>query len=98
MYPVANVEDMLNRFWLEFYTHTTPLHEQDVTTLSIFDLSLPDLNSGFLLDWLQYKDSSLPYYLPIVGFIPFPRVLMLCEIQTLIQVLNSVCSAYFVWQ
>ena len=34
------------------------------------------------------EEPSLPYYLPIaggriIGFIPFPRVLVLCEIQSL---------------
>ena len=40
-----------------------------------------------LLDWLPYQEPSLSYYLPIAGrrttgFIPFPGVLVLCEIQT----------------
>ena len=35
----------------------------------------------------RLKEPSLPYYLPIaggriIGFIPFPRVLVLCEMQS----------------
>ena len=54
------------------------------------------MNSEFflLLDYLPHQgqtgfteEPSLPYYLPIaggriIGFIPFPRVLVLCEMQS----------------
>ena len=37
----------------------------------------------------QSEEPSLPYYLPIaggriIGFIPFPRVLVLCEMQSVL--------------
>ena len=48
-----------------------------------------DFRVFFLLDWLlnRGKRDSLSYYLPIaegriIGFIPFPRVLVLCEMQS----------------
>ena len=60
-------------------------------TRSIFMRSLIGLNSEFsfsLTSWYtKVEESSLPYYLPIaglriIGFIPFPRVLTLWEMQT----------------
>ena len=59
-------------------------------TRSIFKRSLTGLNSEFsfsLTSCLTKADPSLPYYLPIAGgrifgFIPFPRVLVLCEMQS----------------
>ena len=57
-------------------------------TRSIFKRSLTGLNSVFrLLDYTKTKALSLPDYLLIAGgriirFIPFPRVLVLCEMQT----------------
>ena len=30
-------------------------------------------------DRILIKDSSLPYYFPIAGFIPFSRIIVLCE-------------------
>ena len=48
-----------------------------------------DFRVFLLLDWLPSQGwrTSLPYYLPIaggriIGFIPFPRVLVLCEMQS----------------
>ena len=52
--------------------------------------SLTVLNSEFSFSYTscltKAEEHSLPYYLPIaggrvIGFIPFPRVLVLCEIQ-----------------
>ena len=51
---------------------------------------LTGLNSEFFFSWTscltRTEEHSLPYYLPIaggriIGFIPFPRVLVLCEMQ-----------------
>ena len=49
----------------------------------VFKWSLTGLNSEFT----RAEELSLPYYLPIagrriIGFIPFPRVLVLCEMQS----------------
>ena len=60
-------------------------------TRSIFKWSLTGLNSEFSFSktssLTKAKEPSLPYYLPIaggriIGFIPFPRVLVLCEMQS----------------
>ena len=59
-------------------------------TRSIFKRSLTGLNSEFSFSLTccltKAEEPSLPYYLPIaggriIGFIPFPRVLVLCEMQ-----------------
>ena len=58
---------------------------------SIFKRSLPGLNSEFSFSWTscltKAEEPSLSYYLPIaggiiIGFIPFPRVLVQCEMQS----------------
>ena len=60
-------------------------------TRSIFKQSLIGLNSEFSVSWTscltKAEETSLSYYLPIaggriIGFIPFPRVLVLCEMQS----------------
>ena len=60
-------------------------------TRSIFKRSLTGLNSEFSFSYTscltKAEEHSLPYYLPIagrriIGFIPFPRVLVLCEMQS----------------
>ena len=60
-------------------------------TRSIFKRSLTGLNSEFSFSYTgcltKAEVPSLPYYLPIaggriIGFIPFPRVLALCEMQS----------------
>ena len=60
-------------------------------TRSIFKRSLTGFNSEFAFSYTsrltKAEESSLPYYLPIAwgrifGFIPFPRVLVLCEMQS----------------
>ena len=55
-------------------------------TRSIFKRSLTgfEFRVFLLLDLTKADEPSLPYYLPIaggrmIGFIPFPRVLVLCE-------------------
>ena len=59
-------------------------------TGSIFKRSLTGLNSEFSFSYTSCltkpEEPSLSYYLPIaggriIGFIPFPRVLVLCEMQ-----------------
>ena len=60
-------------------------------TRSIFKWSLTGLNSecsfSKTICLTKAEEPSLPYYLPIaggriIGFIPFPRVLALCEMQS----------------
>ena len=60
-------------------------------TRSIFKRSLTGLNSKFSFSktscLTKAEEPSLPYYLPIawgriIGFIPFTRVLVLCEMQS----------------
>ena len=56
-------------------------------TRSIFKRSLTGLNSEFSVSYTKAEEPSLSYYLPIaggriIGFIPFPGVLMLCETQS----------------
>ena len=60
-------------------------------TRSFFKRSLTGLNSEFSFSWTscltKAEEPSLSYYLHIaggriIGFIPFPRVLVLCEMQS----------------
>ena len=60
-------------------------------TRSIFKQSLTGLNSEFsfsqTISLTKAEEPSLSYYLPIaggriIGYIPFPRVLVLCEMQS----------------
>ena len=65
----------------------TPPHRQDVTQgqfLAEFKSEFSFSNTGCLT---EARENSLPYYLPIaggriIGSIPFPRILVLCEIQS----------------
>ena len=74
-----------------FLLFTNPTARAGYDTRSIFKRSLTGLNSEFSFSLTSYlimaEEPSLPYYLPIVGgriigFIPFPRVLMVCEMQS----------------
>ena len=69
---------------------TNPSARAGYDPRSIFKRSLTGLNSEFSFSWTscltKAEEPSLPYYLPIaggriIGFIPFPRVLVLCEMQ-----------------
>ena len=71
---------------------TLPLG-QDMTQGEFFKRSLAGLNSEFSFSLTscltKAEEPSLPYYLPIaggriIGFIPFQRVLVLCEMQTVL--------------
>ena len=71
--------------------YPTPPHEQDVTQGQFFKWSKTGLNSEFSFSLAgclnKARELSLPYYLTIaggriIGFIPFPRVLVLCETQS----------------
>ena len=67
--------------------YPTPPFGQDMTQGQFLKRSLAGLNSEFSFKTSCYtkaEEPSLPYYLPIAGgriirFIPFPRVLVLCE-------------------
>ena len=70
---------------------TNPSARIGYDTRSIFKRSLTSLNSGFSFSLTscrtEAEESSLPYYLPItggriIGFTPFPNVLVLCEMQS----------------
>ena len=76
-----------NAFFFSIHIYS-PLH---LGTKSIFKRSLTGLNSEFSFSYTKFltkaEEPSLPYYLPIaggriIGFIPFPRVLVLCEMQS----------------
>ena len=61
---------------------TNPSARAGYDTRSIFKQSLTCLNSEF--SFTKAEEPSLSYYLPIaggrrIGFLPFPRVLVLCE-------------------
>ena len=73
--------------------YLTPLLGQDMTQGQFFKRSLAGLNSEFSFSQTscltKAEEPSLPYYLPIaggriIGFIPFPRVLVLCEMQSVL--------------
>ena len=61
--------------------------------VNIFKRSLTGLNSELSFSFTKAEEVSLPYYLSIaggriIGFIPFPRVLVQYEMQS-VQDLNS---------
>ena len=71
--------------------YPTPSTRAGYDTRSIFKRSLTGLNSEYSFSstscLTKAEEPSLPYYLPIaggriIGFIPFPRVLVLCEMQS----------------
>ena len=73
------------------YIFTNPSTRAGYDTWSIFKQSLTGLNLEFSFSYTSHltkaEEPSLPHYLPIaggriIGFIPFPRVLMLCEMQS----------------
>ena len=75
--------------WVVLFTN--PSARAGYDTRSIFKRSLTGLNSEFSFSWTscltKVEEPSLSYYLPIaggriIGFIPFPRVLVLCEMQS----------------
>ena len=68
-----------------------PLHSSRIWHKVNFKRSLTGLNSEFSYSWnsclTTAEEPSLPYYSPIgrrriIGFLPFPRVLVLCEMQS----------------
>ena len=74
-----------------FYHIYQPLCSGRIWHRSLFKRSLTGLNSEFSFSQTscltKAEEPSLSYYLPIaggriIGFIPFPRVLVLCEMQS----------------
>ena len=70
---------------------TNPSGRAGYDIISIFKLSLTGFNSEFSFSltscFTKAEEPSLPYYLPIaggriIGFISFPWVLVLCEMQS----------------
>ena len=86
MYQLLYIADEMNISYL-----LTPPLGQDMTQGPFFKWSLTGLNSEFSFSktscLTKAEEPSLPYYLPIaggriIGFIPFPRELVLCEMQS----------------
>ena len=82
---------MFNNVQGFLYIFTKPSTRAGYDTRSIFKQSLTDLNSEFSFSLTscltKAEEPSLPYYLPIaggriIGVIPFPKVLVLCEMQS----------------
>ena len=77
--------------WIVWSYLPNPSARTGYDTRSIFKRSLTGFNSEFSFSKTtclnKAEKPSLPYYLPIaggriIGFIPFPRVLVLCEMQS----------------
>ena len=75
------------------YIFTNPCARPGYNTRSIFKWSLTGLNSEFSFSQTscltKAEEPSLSYCLPIaggriIGFIPFPRVLVRCEMQSVL--------------
>ena len=79
-----------NQSALLFTIFTNPSARAGYDTRSVFKRSLTGFNSEFSFSTschTKAEEPSQPYYLPIaggriIGFIPFPRVLVLCEMQS----------------
>ena len=92
-YNCFNAVELTRMPGMYIYTYiifTNPSARAGCDTRSIFKRSLAGLNSEFSFSQTscltKAEEPSLPYYLPIaggriIGFIPFPRVLVLCEMQ-----------------
>ena len=78
-------------YFIYIIIFNNPSAQAGYDTRSIFKRSLTGLNSEFSFFWTscltKAEEPSLSNYLPIaggriIGFIPFPRVLVLCEMQS----------------
>ena len=81
-----------NRMLIIYTLFTNPSVRVGYDTRSIFMRSLTGFNSEFSFSYTscltKAEEPSLSYYLPIaggriIGFIPFPRVLVQCEMQSI---------------
>ena len=95
LFPVCVCTHVFLIIWVSFVypIYLTPPLGQDMTQGQFFKRSLAGLNSEFSFSktscLTKAEEPSLPYYLPIAGgriivFIPFPRVLVLCEMQSVL--------------
>ena len=84
---------ILSNCHIEFIIFTNPSAWAGYDTSSVFKRSLTGLNSEFSFSetscLTKAEEPSLSNYLPIaggriIGFIPFPRVLVLCEMQSVL--------------
>ena len=85
------VTQITYRTYKHMIIFTNPSARAGYDTRSIFKRSLTGLNSEFSFSYTscptKAEEPSLSYYLliagwRIIGFIPFPRVLMLCDMQS----------------
>ena len=83
--------NVVKKIKINIVLFTNPSARAGYDTRSIFKRSLTGLNSEFSFSdkscLTKAEEPSLSYYLPIaggriIGFIPFPRVLVLCEMQS----------------
>ena len=96
MQEVINMTWIGAAFAIEIYIHEryylpNPSAQAGYDIRSFFKRSLTGLNSEFSFSktscLTKAEKSSLSYYLPIaggriIGFIPFPRVIVVCEMQS----------------
>ena len=87
-YSISTFVDYLK---LDVYIFKKPSARAEYEPRSIFKCSLTVLNSEFSFSYTscltKAEEPSLSYYLPIAGgriieFMPLPRVLVLCEMQS----------------
>ena len=87
---INEIANQLLTYKSYMYIFTNPSARAGYDTRSIFRRRLTGLNSEFSFSWTscltKAEEPSLSYYLPIAGgriivFLPFPRVLVLCEMQ-----------------
>ena len=89
---VNNLIPLPTKYFYQISIFTQPLRSGRIWhKVNFFQQSLTGLNSEFSFSktscLTKAEEHSLPYYLPIagrriIGFIPFPRVLVLCEMQS----------------
>ena len=91
IFHLVNVILVLRSPFLSFIIFTNPSARAGYDTRSIFKRSLTGLNSEFSFSstscLTKAEEPRLSYYLPIaggriIGFIHFPRVSVLCEMQS----------------
>ena len=88
---IANWVWCVRQVFMRLFIFTSPSSRAWYDTRSIFKQSLTGFNSEFSFSYTsclnKAEEPSLSYYLPIaggriIGVIPFPRVLVLCEMQS----------------